>query len=142
MKAEADSRGRGPAGRALSVPPARIVGDLGLVAVLVACLLDGAAPAALAQAPADALAAARQAIASGQLDEAERLANAVGPERGDAAWILAAAAEARGQMDRAEGFYAWAVAHEGGADAALDFGLFLLSRGRGADARRAAAAAG
>jgi tetratricopeptide (TPR) repeat protein len=78
---------------------------------------------------------ARQALSSGRLDEAERLATEGGNDP-VASLVRAQVAEVRGQLDRADAAYREAITRPSNGDATLNYGLFLIRRGRIEEGRK------
>jgi tetratricopeptide (TPR) repeat protein len=111
-----------------------------MVAVAVMCALGARAGARASQAAraqdADAIVqAASRAIAHGQYAQAEAIARGPVP-RAAAAVVLARLAVARGRYDEAAALLEPVAAANPTSEAALEWGLLLVTRGRGADGRR------
>jgi len=110
---------------------------LAVFAVLAVVLGLGVTSAVRSQtstAPGTPLERANRALAAGQLEEATRAAAELAPDA--AALINGRVAEARGELDRALELYQRAAAQDPRGEAALDYGLLLLRRGRAKEAEQ------
>lgn len=106
----------------------------GLLAVVLGLGVTSAVRSQTSATPASPLEQARQALAGGRLDEAERLASQLPAPA--AAHVKGKVAEGRGQLDAAIDRYREAAAQDPRGDAALDYGLLLLRRGRIAEGKQ------
>src|SRR5579872_6426159 len=112
-------------------------GSAKLLIVLALLMCLGVTGSAVRQAPPadrDFSHQAAVAIAHGQRDEAEKLANARGPADPDAAVVLAQLAEARGKYSDAQARLEPIVARDRSGPAALELALLYRTIGRNADA--------